>query len=170
MRLNDTVRQMTNSDAYPEGVAVTFSSTAALASASTNGIKYFGKFTLQVHGDGPVSLLLADITSAGEIRGYARHNCENLNSTEKCGAFVPRLLGNGQLAFFMDQGPDKNRCQGITELIGSSLADCARACFRDSEQQDTMIILGSDIGQEKYPVAAGLMTQKTPDQPIDLKI
>ena len=101
-----------------------------------------------MQGDGPVASLLADITSAGEIRGYARYNCENLNSTEKWRAIVTRLLGNSQLAFIMDQGPDKNRYQGIAELIGSSMADYARACFRASEQLDTMIILDAGIGQE----------------------
>ena len=103
-------------------VAVLLASTAALASALTNGIKYAGTFTLQVQGNGPVSLLLADITSDGEIRRYAKYNCGALNSTDKSRAVVPRLLGNGHLAFIIDQGTDKNRCQGITELIGSSLA------------------------------------------------
>ena len=39
----------------------------------------------------------------------------------------------------MDQGPDTERYQGIVELAGETLEDCARAYFEQSEQLDTAI-------------------------------
>ena len=52
---------------------------------------------------------------------------------------VPLMLGGGYLAFTVDQGPDTERYQGIVELTGETLEDCARTYFRQSEQMDTAI-------------------------------
>ena len=43
----------------------------ALARALASALKYDGIFTLQTKGDGPIRLLVADVTTDGALRGYA---------------------------------------------------------------------------------------------------
>jgi molecular chaperone Hsp33 len=108
----------------------------ALAAALSSALKYRGVFSLQAKGDGPVSMLLADCTEAGALRGYARADSEKLGmllaSTPAPDA--ADLLGSGYLAFTVDQGNATDRYQGIVAIEGRSLADMALHYFETSEQ------------------------------------
>jgi molecular chaperone Hsp33 len=129
---------------YPAEVATLLAEGITLASALASGLKYDGIFTLQTSGSGPIRTMVADVTSDGGLRGYARIDAERLNNTDPATATsgpVPRLLGVGHMAFTVDQGPGTERYQGITELIGSTLADCAQNYFRRSEQLETAFTL-----------------------------
>ena len=44
----------------------------ALSAALASALKFSGSFSLQAKGDGPVSMLIADCTDLGALRGYAR--------------------------------------------------------------------------------------------------
>src|SRR5579864_610387 len=63
---------------YPEPVAVMLGQAIALAVALAGALKYDGVFTLQTKGDGPIHLLVADVTSTGAVRGYAQFDGEKL--------------------------------------------------------------------------------------------
>ncbi len=113
--------------------------TAALAAA----LKYRGSFSLQAKGDGAVSMLLADCTDDGRLRGYARVEPERL-AAALANANPPgaaALLGRGHLAFSVDQGPQTDRYQGIVALIGPDLAAMALHYFETSEQMPCMVRL-----------------------------
>jgi molecular chaperone Hsp33 len=103
--------------------------TAGLAAA----LKFKGSFSMQAKGKGPIPMLLADCTDAGELRGYARVDAEKL-STLGARPSAAALLGKGYLAFTCDQGADMERYQGIVEITGRSLADMTGEYFRSSEQ------------------------------------
>lgn len=164
VRLSDTSTKVVGGNRYPDDVATLLGATAALAAALAGGLKYEGVFTLQAQGNGPVSLLMADVTSEGEIRGYAKFDADGLAAADPAMGAVPRLLGAGHLAFTVDQGPDMDRYQGITELTGATLADCAQTYFRDSEQLETAIILDAAVGADGQLRAAAFLIQKMPDQ------
>ena len=108
----------------------------ALVAALATALKYRGSFSLQAKGDGPLTMLLADCTDTGALRGYARANPERLaallETTETPAATA--LLGQGYLAFTVDQGPDTERHQGIVAIAGETLADMALHYFETSEQ------------------------------------
>ena len=112
----------------------------ALAAGLSTALKFRGSFSLQAKGDGPVSMLLADCTDAGELRGHAITNPEKLAALLKSDPFpsAETLLGNGYLAFTVDQGGDQrgepNRHQGIVSIEGGSLAEMALHYFATSEQ------------------------------------
>jgi len=163
VRLDDTLDGLAGDARYPDDVAELLAATAALTAALASGLKYEGVFTLQTQGNGPVGLLLADMTSDGDMRGYAKFDAGALAVTDASMGLVPRLLGAGHLAFTVDQGPDTDRYQGITELTGSTLADCAQTYFRDSEQLETAIILDSGRDNRGRLRAAAFMVQKMPD-------
>ena len=169
VRLEKTVQDLIGKGRYPDDVAVLLATTTALSATLASGLKYDGIFTLQAQGNGPVSLLLADVTSDGDIRGYANYDAATLPGPDDAGAMVPRLLGAGHLAFTVDQGLGSDRYQGITELSGSTLADCAQTYFRDSEQLETAVLLDAKSDDEGNLRAGAFMVQKMPDQSVDHK-
>lgn len=165
VRLGPAVDAILAGRDYPPAVAALLAETLALAAVLAGALKYDGIFTLQAQGDGPVSLVVADVTSAGALRGYARYDEARLRTV--AGASVPDLLGGGYLAFTVDQGLKVERYQGIVELTGASLADCAREYFARSEQLDSEVRLASaPPGDGRGWRAAALMIQRMPgDQP-----
>jgi molecular chaperone Hsp33 len=108
----------------------------ALAAALSTALKFRGSFGVQAKGDGPVSMLLADCTETGALRGYARAGQTKLAALldEEPSPSAAQLLGKGYLAFTVDQGPEQNRHQGIVTIEGASLADMALHYFLTSEQ------------------------------------
>ena len=108
----------------------------ALAAALAAALKFRGSFSMQAKGNGAVPMLLADCTEAGALRGYARAEPAKLAAalTATATPLAAELLGAGYLAFTVDQGPDRERHQGIVALEGSTLAEMALHYFRTSEQ------------------------------------
>jgi molecular chaperone Hsp33 len=163
VRLGPAVDAIVTRHDYPEPVAALLAETLVLACTLANTIKYDGVFTLQAQGDGPVRLLVADVTSTGHVRAYAgldRARFEGLTKAAP-GNPVPRYLGAGHLAFTVDQGGRTERYQGIVDLAGATLAACAQHYFRQSEQIQTVIHLA--VGQRNGTWrAGGLMVQRLP--------
>lgn len=155
---------------YPEAVAGMLAETMALAACLAGALKYDGIFTLQTKGDGPIGTLMADITSAGEMRAYARYDSERLAAVDPAAIAersVPRLLGGGYIAFTVDQGANTERYQGIVELEGRTLSECTHSYFRNSEQLEA----GVKLAAGRVPTAGGpawragaLMIQRLPYQ------
>ncbi len=173
VRLGPLVDEVLSRHDYPAPVATLLGQALALAATFAGTFKYDGVFSLQTKGDGPVRMLVADVTSGGEVRGYARYDEERLASAEREAAerhgalgAVPRLLGSGYLAFTVDQGPETERYQGIVELQGAELADCIHHYFRQSEQLDAVFKLAvGRSGPAEAPGpwrAAGIMIQRLP--------
>jgi molecular chaperone Hsp33 len=59
------------------------------------------------------------------------------------------------------------RYQGIVELTGSSIAECAQEYFKNSEQLETAIIIFSEIEADAIPRAAALLIQRMPSEVED---
>ena len=170
VRLGPLVDEVLRRHDYPRPVAQLLGETLALAAALAHALKFDGVFTLQTKGDGPIRLMVADITSEGQMRGYAQFDERRLSSALEgpIEAPVPRLLGAGYLAFTVDQGPDTERYQGIVELTGGTLADCAHHYFRQSEQLQAGIRLACGLtraadGVERWRAGA-LMLQRLPEE------
>lgn len=108
----------------------------ALAAGLCSALKFRGSFSLQAKGDGPVSMLLADCTDAGELRGHAITNQAKLDALLAAdpSPSARALLGKGYLAFTVDPGNDQDRHQGIVAIEGESLAHMALHYFDTSEQ------------------------------------
>ncbi len=164
VRLGPALASVLDGHGYPPAVARLLAEALALAAVLASGLKYEGVFTLQIHGDGPIGLLVADLTSDGALRGYARFDAQRLDGVGIGGgdAPVPRLLGAGHMAFTVDQGPETDRYQGITPLEGATLTDCAHTYFRQSEQLQTAIVLAATDMLGASPRAAALMIQRLP--------
>lgn len=134
VRLGPAVDAILRQHAYPAVVGQALAELVALGAALALTLKYDGVFSLQIKGDGPVRLMVADVTTAGALRGYAQFDAARVAALGAGTPSVPRLFGAGYLAFTVDQGADMERYQGIVELTGASLAECAHHYFRQSEQ------------------------------------
>src|SRR5579875_27274 len=166
VRLGAAIDSILTRHAYPPPVAQLLGEAIALAVALAGALKYDGVFTLQTKGDGPIHLMVADVTSAGAVRGYAQYDEAKLAKAMaggEPGHSVPRLLGAGYLAFTVDQGEHTDRYQGIVELQGATLAECAHHYFRQSEQVQTGIKLAVGHDGERWR-AGGVMLQRLPTE------
>lgn len=176
VRLAGVAEEILGLHDYPEAVAHMLGEGLTLAALLSGALKFDGVLTFQIKGDGPINMLVADITTEGEMRGYAQFDKARLAEAEADFAEgkgpvepVPQLFGNGHLAFTVDQGPDTDRYQGIVELTGATLAECAHGYFRQSAQLNAVVKLAVGRSGDGSWRAAGLMIQRSPDRgPIKL--
>jgi molecular chaperone Hsp33 len=144
VRMGPLLDEVLRHHAYPRPVAERLAEMLALAALLSGALKFEGVFTLQIKGDGPVRLMVADVTSAGHMRGYAQFDSEAVTAlTAGPMPSVPKLFGAGYLALTVDQGAHTERYQGIVELTGSTLAECIHGYFRQSEQLEAAVIVAA---------------------------
>jgi molecular chaperone Hsp33 len=148
---------------YPDAVATMLGEAIVLAAALAGALKYDGVFTLQTKSDGPIRLLVADVTAQGDVRGYAQFDADKL-ARATAGAPVPRLLGSGFLAFTVDQGEHTERYQGLVELQGATLAECAHHYFRQSQQLEAGLKVAVARGTDGRWRGGGLMIERLPSE------
>jgi molecular chaperone Hsp33 len=150
VRLDSVIDEIVRRHDYPASVSRLLAEAITLTALLGNMLKFDGVFSLQTRGDGPVRLMAADFTTDGTVRGYAgidperRHELDDTVTGPE--ADISGLLGDGSLAFTVDQGAYTERYQGIVPLDGATLAECAESYFRASEQLPTRITLGVTPG------------------------
>jgi molecular chaperone Hsp33 len=169
VRLGPTIDRILSQHAYPEPVAEMLGEAITLAVVLAGALKYDGIFTLQTKGDGPIRLMVADVSTAGAVRGYAQYDAAKLEAAlsgvGEGAPSVPGLVGSGYIAFTVDQGEETDRYQGIVELAGSTLAECAQHYFRQSEQIQAGIKLSvGRSGRDGTWRGGGLMLQRVPPE------
>lgn len=155
VRLGDAMQAVLGAHDYPDVVARLLGEAQVVAGVIAGTLKFDGILTFQIKGDGPITILVVDVTSDGAMRGYAQFNSQKLADLEAQDSAkgpqqaVPRYIGNGYLALTVDQGQDTQRYQGIVPLEGATLTDCAHTYFRQSVQLDVAIKVAVDrVGQE----------------------
>ncbi len=128
----------------------------ALAAALSTALKFQGSFSLQAKGDGPVTMLLADCTDTGELRGHARTDAARLEALlrDNPDPTAEALLGRGYLAFTVDQGDAEHRHQGIVAIEGESLAAMALHYFDTSEQLRCQVYLACEKTEHGWRAGA----------------
>ena len=167
VRLGPAIDRILSQHDYPEPVAALLGEAITLAVMLAGALKYDGIFTLQTKGDGPVRLMVADVKTDGAVRGYAQYDAKRLGEIAMVDGnpSVPQLLGSGYIAFTVDQGDDTERYQGIVEIVGTTLAECAQHYFRQSEQLQAGLKLAlARSGEGGAWRAGGLMVQRVPPE------
>jgi len=135
IRLGDTVNVVLTRHDYPPAVSHLLGEMFVLAATLAGGLKFNGTFSLQTRSDGPVSLMVADCTHDGGMRGYAKFDADAVAAASE--TTIPALLGNGHFAVTVDQDNQATAYQGLVELEGDTLTDCIHQYFRQSEQVKT---------------------------------
>ncbi len=165
VRLGDLVDRVLTRHDYPEPVSRLLGELFVLAATLAGGLKFNGTFSLQIRSHGPVSLMIADCTNDGAMRGYAKFDADKVAAAPT--ADVPGLLGAGHLALTADQSEFGQTYQGIVELTGETLTDCMQVYFRQSEQLKTGIKVAVEQVEEQSDRrwrAGGIMVQRLPEQ------
>lgn len=172
VRLNKVIDTILQKHQYPTPVSAVIAESAALAAILASSIKYEGLFTLQTESNGPVSMVAVDVKSDGTMRACTKFDEEHLNKSQSLRKMsgeiepAPHLMGEGHLAFTVDQGPDTQLYQGIVDLQGKNLTECALRYFKQSEQIDTalQLFILPPQGESKSWSAGGIMIQKMPSK------
>ena len=168
LRLGPAIDRILTRHDYPGPVAATLAELLALAALVSSLLKHDGIFTLQVKGDGPLGLAVADVTHDGRLRGYAQFDREAFAAagaeSGESYAKLSDVFGEGYLVYTLDQAGDGRRYQGIVELTGETLADSMQHYFRQSEQVNAGLKLIAARGPEGWRAGA-LLIQQLPEEP-----
>jgi molecular chaperone Hsp33 len=125
-------------------------------------LKYQGSVILQIHGDGPIRLAVAECNSNLGFRSTVKMS-ESLEVTP--GASWQELVNQNNLGRFSvvldPKVAAQQPYQGIVPLHQEGLAQALESYMNKSEQLPTRLWLACD-GER----AAGLLLQKMPDDPI----
>ncbi len=166
VRMGPAIDEILKRHDYPPVVNTLLAEILTLTGVLSSLMKFSGCFTLQSKSDGPIKMLVSDITSEGVLRGYAGIDEEKLNAllakTEDLSSLkLTDLTGEGYIAFTVDQGANMERYQGIVELGGESLAECMQNYFKQSDQINTGILVKASHNGE-YWHSGGLILQHMP--------
>lgn len=141
---------MLDSRDYPPAVAELLGQTTALGVLLGANQKGSGRVTLQVRGNGPVPLLVADCSADLRIRGMAHH-------APGAGGTVRELLGDGRFALTLDDGRSEQLYQSIVPVQGDTLSETFAHYLAQSEQVEAFLLLMAD-----GDAACGLILEKLP--------
>ena len=168
VRLDGVLDQVLSQHNYPPLIEALVAEATLLTALIGQTIKLRWKLSLQIRGDGAVSMIATDYygpTEDGQparLRAYAGYDPEKLHAEGPTFA----QIGQGFFAILIDQGEGMVPYQCITPLVGGSLSDCAGAYFAQSEQLPTRFALSfgkSQMpGQALHWRAGGVMLQTMP--------
>ena len=150
--------------AYPAPVSELLGEMAAAGVLMQSNIKFNGALVLQIFGDGPVKLAVAEVQSDLSLRATA-----TVNGPVADDARLSQMLnvaGGGRCAITLDpkdRHPGQQPYQGVVPLHGDHheklerLSDVLQHYMLQSEQLDTVLVLAAND-----TVAAGLLIQRMP--------
>ena len=141
---------------YPPAVNCLLGELLAAVALLTDTVKLDGILSIEVRGEGELSLLMAESNPGGELRAIARL-ADNATLPEGEADFR-ELVGEGHIVITLDPR-EGNRYQGIVALDHDTLGGCLEAYFTQSEQLPTQVWLRAD-GER----AGGLLLQRLPDE------
>lgn len=137
---------------YPPVIKQILGEAFVAATLLAGTIKFDGKMTMQVRGEGPISLLVVQVTNEGNVRGLARWGSvpDNGNLQSAFGADARMIIS-------IEADRQADPYQGIVSLEGDNLATALQTYFRTSEQLPTELYLA--VSEH---TAAGMLIQKLP--------
>ena len=172
VRLEGAWRELRAHRDYPQPVRDLLGQAVAASVLLAATLKFRGQLTLQLQGNGAVSLLVAQCTHDYRLRAVARFDeaavsaLSGNGATEvagkAAGAVFRQLVGSeGRFAVTIEADERNVRYQGIVPLSGDSLAGSLEAYFARSEQLPTRVLLAADDER-----GAGVLVQKLPEDSV----
>ena len=149
---------------WPWPVVELLGEMAAAGALMQSNIKFNGALVMQIFGEGPVKVAVAEVQHDLSLRVTAK-----VVGDVAAGAHLQELVnvnGRGRCAITLDpkdRMPGQQAYQGVVPLNASSgageprLADVLEHYMRQSEQLDTKLVLAANES-----VAAGLLIQRLP--------
>lgn len=157
--ISATWREVQARHSYPAPVKRLLGEMVAAAALLSANLKFNGSIIMQIHGDGPVRLLVVECDSDLKLRATAKLNDDVIADD----ATLTTLLnqhGKGRFIITLDPAekvPGQQPYQGIVPLDGEDVATVIEHYMLRSEQLDTRLWLAADDN-----VSRGLLLQKLP--------
>jgi molecular chaperone Hsp33 len=162
----DILQRREQAGGYPSAVTEMLGEMTAAATLMQANIKFNGALIMQIMGDGPVKLAVAEVqpdlslrataTVTGEVADDARlSQMVNVNNQGRCAITLDPK----------DRQPGQQPYQGVVPLFGDhhekleKLSEVIEHYMLQSEQLDTRLVLAAND-----KVAAGLLIQRLPLQ------
>lgn len=160
VELPDTWQQILSNQAYPPAVKTILGELLAASALLSSNLKFNGTMVMQIHGDGPVKLMVVECDADLNMRATAKMRegaiiADDANLTDLIHAH-----GQGRFIITLDPNdkmPGQHAYQGIVPLDGASVATVIENYMMRSEQLDTKIWLAANDS-----VARGMLLQKLP--------
>jgi len=144
---------------YPPAIRDTLGEAVAASLLLAATIKFEGVLSLQLQGDGPVHLMLAQCTSGLGVRGLARCRDGVYGGADTGAVGIADLVGAGNLTVTLETDDGSQRYQGIVPFAGQRLAESLQVYFENSEQLPTRLWLHADAAG-----ASGMLIQRLPNE------
>jgi molecular chaperone Hsp33 len=154
VRLDATWRAVLERRDYPEPLKKLLGEMVAAGALLSATLKFDGALIMQMQGEGPVRLLVVEVTSEHTLRATAKWEGE----IESSG--IRALLGDGKFVITIAPESGKQAYQGVVSLDGDTVSEVLEHYMAKSEQLDTRLWLASDESK-----AGGMLLQRLPDHP-----
>lgn len=145
---------------YPTAVRSLVGEMVAAAALLSANLKFNGSIVMQIHGDGPVRLLVVECDAKLRLRATAKLAPD---AAIPDNATVSQMLnehGRGRFVITLDpldKVPGQQPYQGVVPLAGEDMATIIENYMLRSEQMDTKLWLAADD-----QIARGMLLQKLP--------
>ncbi|WOT05187.1 Hsp33 family molecular chaperone HslO [Shewanella youngdeokensis] len=151
VQLEKSYQEVIAAHDYPQAIQQLLGQLMAATSLLTATLKFSGDISVQLQGDGPVSLAVINGNNLQQLRGVSRWTGDIANDSP-----MQTLFGKGYMVITLTPD-DGERYQGVVALDKETLAECLETYFEQSEQLPTKIKLFADTKQ-----AAGMFLQVLP--------
>ncbi|GAB2639228.1 Hsp33 family molecular chaperone HslO [Vibrio panuliri] len=156
VQLDEAYQRIIASKEYPVALQKLLGELLVSTTLLTATLKFEGSITIQLQGDGPVSLAVINGDHDQKIRGVARWEGEIAEN-----ATLHEMMGKGYLVITIE--PKKGeRYQGVVGLEGENLTQVIENYFANSEQLKTRLWIRTGEHEGKAH-AAGMLIQVMPD-------
>lgn len=145
---------------YPAPVQILLGEMLAATALLSANLKFNGAIVMQIHGDGPVRLLVVECDAELRLRATAKLAPNAVIDDDAGIAQLVNQHGHGRFAITLDpldKLPGQKPYQGIVPLDGETVAAIIENYMVRSEQLDTKLWLAADAAS-----ARGMLLQKMP--------
>jgi molecular chaperone Hsp33 len=160
VEISDTWREVQARHDYPPAVKTVLGEMLAAAALLSANLKFNGAIIMQIHGDGPVRLLVVECDSDLRLRATAKLGEGVTVADDASLTDMLNVSGKGRFVITLDpleKMPGQQPYQGIVPLDGDDMATVIENYMLRSEQLDTRLWLAADGS-----VSRGLLLQKLP--------
>lgn len=149
--LDSVWQDMLTDRAYPETAQKILGEICATTLLLGQNLKQKGRLTIQLRGDGPISMLVMDCNDQLHVRGMIKSDQDIPNKP------VPELLGQGQLVLSLDMPSMRNPYQSIVPLEGDTVSEIFEHYLKQSDQLPSRLFLSTS-----EQAILGILLQKLP--------
>ena len=160
--LDASWREVADRHAFPRSVRDRLGELCAAALLLSASLKFDGALILQIHGDGPVSLLVVECEADGTFRATAKLRDGAACPEDADLAALVNAHGRGRFVLTLDprtDSPNRQPYQGIVPFEGRTVAEVLERYMERSEQVPTRLWLAADEVR-----ATGLLLQRLPSE------